>query len=80
MQENTTIPNAEPQSIEKKTKRGFASMDPEKQKLVASQGGRVAHQLGVAHQWTSEEARNAGKKGGQNSHGRNGNGNGQAQP
>jgi|AntDryMetagUQ255_1029468.scaffolds.fasta_scaffold20195_1 general stress protein YciG len=67
MQESTNPESATIQSTEKKTRRGFASMDPERQRLIASQGGRVAHQLGVAHQWTSEEARNAGKKGGQNS-------------
>ncbi len=67
MQENTKPESAPNKNIEKKIRRGFGSMDPEKQKLIASQGGRVAHQLGVAHQWTSEEARNAGKKGGQNS-------------
>ncbi len=49
--------------------RGFASMDPERQRRIASEGGRAAHQQGVAHEWTSEEARAAGRKGGQNSHG-----------
>lgn len=47
-----------------KNKRGFASMSPEKRKLIASQGGRAAHRAGVAHQWTQEEAREAGRKGG----------------
>jgi general stress protein YciG len=57
------------QQEEKKTTslRGFASMNPEKQRLIAQTGGRVAHQRGVAHRWTSEEARLAGRKGGQNS-------------
>lgn len=45
--------------------RGFASMDPEKQKKIASKGGKAAHAKGVAHQWTTEEARAAGKKGGE---------------
>ena len=45
--------------------RGFAAMSPEKQKEIASEGGRAAHQLGVAHEWNSEEARQAGRKGGQ---------------
>ncbi|MFN2440179.1 MAG: KGG domain-containing protein [Chitinophagaceae bacterium] len=81
MQENTNIENAS-QTPETKSRRGFASMDPERQKVIASQGGRVAHQLGLAHKWTSEEARNAGKKGGQNSHarGRNGNAGGESHP
>ena len=45
--------------------RGFAAMSPEKQKQIASGGGRAAHKLGVAHEWNSDEARKAGKKGGQ---------------
>jgi general stress protein YciG len=45
--------------------RGFAAMSPEKQKEIASEGGRAAHQQGVAHEWNSEEARLAGRKGGQ---------------
>jgi general stress protein YciG len=44
--------------------RGFASMDPDKQRQIASKGGKTAHQSGVAHQWTREEARVAGRKGG----------------
>lgn len=50
-------------------RRGFAAMDPEKQRQIARQGGKAAHQQGVAHQWTTEEARAAGRKGGQNSRG-----------
>lgn len=45
-------------------KRGFASMDPERQKLIASQGGKAAHAKGSAHEFTADEARNAGRKGG----------------
>lgn len=59
------------QNNENRSRRGFAAMDPEKQKQIASQGGRAAHQQGVAHQWNSEEARAAGRKGGQNSRRRN---------
>lgn len=44
--------------------RGFASMDPAKQKAIASKGGRAAHKKGTAHTWTSDEARAAGQKGG----------------
>jgi general stress protein YciG len=47
------------------SKRGFASMDPDKQKRIASKGGRAAHQKGTAHEFTSEEAREAGRKGGE---------------
>ncbi len=50
----------------KKQKRGFAAMDKEKQKEIARKGGRIAHELGSAHQWSVEEARAAGKKGGIN--------------
>src|SRR5437762_6224208 len=45
--------------------RGFASMDPEQQRAIASKGGKAAHQQGVAHEWSSEEARAAGRKGGE---------------
>jgi uncharacterized protein len=48
----------------KKSTRGFAAMDDEKQREIASRGGKAAHQYGNAHEWTSEEAREAGKKGG----------------
>jgi hypothetical protein len=47
---------------ERKERRGFASMSPEKQRAAA-------HQKGTAHEWTSDEARNAGRKGGQISRG-----------
>ena len=50
--------------------RGFARMDPQKQREIASKGGQAAHASGNAHQFTSEEARAAGRKGGQASRGR----------
>lgn len=53
----------------KRSNRGFAAMSPERQREIASKGGRAAHEQGVAHQWTSEEARLAGRKGGMNSRG-----------
>ena len=53
-----------------KSRRGFAAMSPEKQREIASKGGRVAHQKGAAHQWTADEAREAGRKGGSARHGR----------
>ena len=40
--------------------RGFASMDPERQRAIASEGGKAAHEKGTAHEFTSEEARRAG--------------------
>ncbi len=43
-------------------------MDPAKQREIASKGGKAAHQKGTAHEWTSEEARDAGRKGGIASH------------
>lgn len=52
-----------------KERRGFASMSREKQREIASKGGRAAHQKGTAHEWTSDEARVAGRKGGQISRG-----------
>src|SRR5436189_6007028 len=54
---------------ERKERGGFASMSPEKQREIASKGGRAAHEKGTAHEWTPDEARNAGRKGGQISRG-----------
>lgn len=54
--------------IEKKPNkkpRGFAAMDPEKQREIARRGGKIAHLRGNAHEFTPEEAREAGRKGGQ---------------
>jgi general stress protein YciG len=48
----------------KKERRGFASMSPDKQREIASKGGRAAHVKGTAREWTSDEARHAGHKGG----------------
>lgn len=53
----------------RKERRGFASMSPEKQREIASKGGRAAHEKGTAHEWTPDEARMAGRKGGQISRG-----------
>ena len=47
------------------SKRGFASMDASKQRGIASKGGRAAHAKGTAHEFTSDEARVAGRKGGE---------------
>lgn len=46
------------------TRRGFAGMDPAKQRQIASEGGKAAHASGNAHQFNSAEAREAGRKGG----------------
>lgn len=48
-----------------KSKRGFASMDPGRQRDIASKGGKAAHAKGTAHEWTADEARRAGRKGGE---------------
>jgi general stress protein YciG len=47
-----------------KSRRGFAAMDPAKQREIASKGGRAAHAKGTAHEFTADEARSAGRKGG----------------
>jgi general stress protein YciG len=51
-----------------KEDRGFASMDRAKQREIARKGGKAAHLKGTAHEWSSEEARLAGRKGGMASH------------
>jgi len=48
-----------------KNERGFAAMDPEQQREIARRGGRAAHESGNAHEFTSEEAAEAGRKGGE---------------
>ena len=46
------------------SRRGFASMDRSRQREIASKGGRAAHARGTAHQWSADEAREAGRRGG----------------
>lgn len=53
--------NSQPKTT---SKRGFASMDPQRQREIASLGGKAAHASGKAHEFTSAEAREAGRKGG----------------
>jgi uncharacterized protein len=48
--------------------RGFASVDRATQREIASKGGKAAHERGTAHEWSSDEAREAGRKGGMASH------------
>ena len=48
-----------------KRPRGFAAMDPEQQRRIASEGGKASHESGRGHRFTAEEARAAGRKGGQ---------------
>ena len=47
-----------------KSRRGFAAMDPELQRRIASEGGRASHQSGRGHRFSTAEARDAGRKGG----------------
>jgi general stress protein YciG len=54
--------------------RGFAAMDRKKVSEIASKGGKAAHAAGTAHQFSSDEARNAGRKGGVAPHVRRGRG------
>lgn len=60
----TLAKNIEFELVKGKSKRGFASMDKEKQRKISSKGGKSAHVKGTAHEWTTEEARLAGQKGG----------------
>jgi len=62
-------PTATPGNGNGKQRRGFAAMSADKRREIASKGGRTAHELGMAHQWSSAEARAAGKKGGHISRG-----------
>ena len=49
--------------------RGFASMDPKKQRDIARKGGKASHEKGTAHEFNSKEAKEAGRKGGKASSG-----------
>jgi uncharacterized protein len=68
LQENSQGKDAS--ATPRRSPRGFAAMDPQRQREIASLGGRAAHQSGHAHEFTSEEARVAGRK----RHARSGNG------
>src|SRR5581483_431204 len=57
---NTTQDNPKPES----KGRGFASMDPQRQREIASKGGKSAHAKGTAHEFSCDEAREAGRRGG----------------
>ncbi len=69
-QNNRNNNNSNNSDSTKNKGRGFAGMDPERQREIASEGGKAAHEKGTAHEFTSEEAREAGRKGGENSRGR----------
>lgn len=50
--------------VRTKLRRGFAVMDPTRQREIASKGGRASHAKGTGHEWNAEAAREAGRKGG----------------
>ena len=62
LQDSTNQRTEGESGTQRKSPRGFAAMDPQRQREIASLGGRAAHQSGHAHEFTSEEARAAGKK------------------
>jgi general stress protein YciG len=65
-------PVAAPVEERRPRRRGFAAMDRDRVKEIASKGGKAAHAAGTAHQFSSDEARNAGRKGGMAPHVRRG--------
>ncbi len=64
--------NTAPTEERRPRRRGFAAMDRDRVKEIASKGGKAAHAAGTAHQFSSDEARNAGRKGGMAPHVRRG--------
>ena len=62
LQDTSSQRNESNSSAQRRSPRGFAAMDPQRQREIASLGGRAAHQSGHAHEFTSEEARAAGRK------------------
>ena len=58
----------QPEVTKPKSKRGFAAMDPNLVREISRKGGKAAHESGKAHEFTTEEARTAGRKGGMASH------------
>jgi general stress protein YciG len=61
---NTTNASAPPQGAPSRSRRGFAVMDGSLQRAISSKGGKAAHAKGRAHEFTADEAREAGRKGG----------------
>jgi uncharacterized protein len=62
---NNNTSDKQGNSIDNRSKRGFASMDENKQREIASKGGKAAHEKGTAHEFTSAEGQAAGRRGGQ---------------
>lgn len=71
-QSSPTAPTPTPEEQPRPRRRGFAAMDRDRVKEIASKGGRAAHAAGTAHQFSADEARVAGKKGGLAPHVRRG--------
>lgn len=69
---DATSAENKPVEEQRPRRRGFAAMDRDRVKEIASKGGRAAHAAGTAHQFSSDEARNAGRKGGMAPHVRRG--------
>lgn len=65
-QSDDTAPSTE--QPKPKSRRGFAAMDPKLVSEISRKGGKAAHTAGTAHEFTSEEAREAGRKGGRATH------------
>jgi general stress protein YciG len=65
MSQSSTHDGQHPREAAPKSNRGFASMDKAKQREIASKGGHAAHAKGTAHEFTPDEARRAGRKGGE---------------
>src|SRR5580698_9549070 len=63
-------PTVETQTPAPKKRRGFAVMDPKRVSEIASKGGKAAHAAGTAHEFSRDEAREAGRKGGYATHAR----------
>jgi general stress protein YciG len=72
--EASDTPEATSELPKPRRPRGFAAMDRSKVSEIASKGGKAAHAAGTAHQFSSDEARNAGRKGGVAPHVRRGRG------
>ncbi|MGI4760658.1 MAG: KGG domain-containing protein [Janthinobacterium lividum] len=62
---NGKIPKRPARRVGEKSRRGFAAMSPEQQRRIASEGGRASHESGKGHRFSSDEARAAGRIGGQ---------------
>ncbi len=65
---SSSVSEPPPSAPKPKKRRGFAAMDPQRVSEIASKGGKAAHAAGTAHEFTRDEAREAGRKGGYATH------------